>query len=263
MGKEKESVIDALKHTIDLGIQVVAIVVSHDDKQNYSSKLYDVARSFGIPVCSDIDVYEYLNDVKVLNFSLKNIDVVISYLFPKKIKTKLINLSRLGCINFHSAPLPKYRGWGVYNAGILNNEKEWGVSAHFVDENFDTGDLIKVNYFNIEPKKETAFSLERCSQKALFELFDEVMNMIINGETLPKIRQESNAGVNYSKKHTLNYEFIDLNDSSDIIDSKIRAFWYPPFAAKIILNGKKYSLVNSDIMNDITKKYLNSELIKP
>lgn len=253
MGKEKNSVIDALKCLIKLGVEVTTIIAPFNKKPD-NSELCNVAQSFHIPVCSDTDLYEHLVGKKAIGLNLENIDMVISFLFPKRIKKPLIDLSRLGCINFHSAPLPEYRGWGVYNAAILNNEQHWGVSAHFVDENFDTGDIIKVNCFNIDPKKETAFSLENRSQKELLNLFIEVMNIAILDKPLPRSRQKQEAGITYTKQDTLNHETVYITDSEYIIDKKIRAFWYPPFTAKIILNGRKYCLSTPEIMSSIDIK---------
>lgn len=254
MGKDKSC--EALRRIIDLGVEVVAVVVLAYNKQSSSeSKLYDIAKFFQLPVCSDDNIYEHIAKTKIMDIDIKNIDMVISFLFPKRIKKPLINLSRLGCINFHSAPLPEYRGWGVYNAAILNNERRWGVSAHFVDNDFDTGDIIKVDYFDIDPKKETAFSLERRSQQSLLELFDKVMKIAISGESLPRERQNQGIGTTYTKRDTLNHETVNFDDSVDIADAKIRAFWYPPFAAKIILNGEKRFLIPSEIMEDIAAKY--------
>ena len=42
-------------------------------------------------------------------------------------------LGRIGCLNFHPAPLPDLRGVGGYNVAILEGMREWGVSCHFVD----------------------------------------------------------------------------------------------------------------------------------
>jgi phosphoribosylglycinamide formyltransferase-1 len=50
-------------------------------------------------------------------------------------------------INIHPALLPKYGGKGMYGmkvheAVIANGEKESGITIHYVDENYDEGDII-------------------------------------------------------------------------------------------------------------------------
>lgn len=67
-------------------------------------------------------------------------------------------------INSHPALLPKYGGPGMYGtfvheAVIANNEEKSGVSIHFVNENYDEGEIILQKELSIE-KDETAISLE-------------------------------------------------------------------------------------------------------
>ena len=62
-----------------------------------------------------------------------DVDLVISFLFWKRIREPLLSLGRIGCLNFHPAPLPDMRGVGGYNVAVLEGMSEWGVSCHFVD----------------------------------------------------------------------------------------------------------------------------------
>ncbi len=59
---------------------------------------------------------------------------------------------------------------------------------------------------------------------------------------------------NFAHNHVVS-EIININDPENVIDAKIRAFWYPPFGAKIVLNSKKYCLVNQEIMDEVAKNY--------
>ena len=50
-------------------------------------------------------------------------------------------------INIHPALLPKYGGKGMYghfvhDAVVLNNERESGITIHYVNEQYDEGDII-------------------------------------------------------------------------------------------------------------------------
>jgi len=59
-------------------------------------------------------------------------------------------------INLHPALLPKYGGKGMYgdhvhNAVLANNEEESGITIHFVNEQFDEGEIIHQSKFKIEP----------------------------------------------------------------------------------------------------------------
>ena len=50
-------------------------------------------------------------------------------------------------INIHPALLPKYGGKGMYGINVHrvvleNKEKESGITIHYVDENYDEGNII-------------------------------------------------------------------------------------------------------------------------
>ena len=183
----------------------------------------------------------------------KEIDFVISYLYPKKIEEYLIKLPKKGCINFHPAPLPEFRGFIPYTFGILEGFPYWGVTAHYIDEEFDTGDIIQVKKFDSDLKIETSQSLERKSQIHLFKLFKETINKISKGKELSRKKQAK--GRYFSKKKFEDLRRINEKDTIEIINKKIRAFWYPPHpGAYIKINGKEFSLINKELLEYISKK---------
>jgi methionyl-tRNA formyltransferase len=69
-------------------------------------------------------------------------DLLISIAGNQIFKMPLINLATKGCLNLHTALLPKYRGLMPSFWVIKNNEKYTGVSIFFVDEGIDSGDIL-------------------------------------------------------------------------------------------------------------------------
>ena len=63
---------------------------------------------------------------------------------------ELLKIFSLGVVNIHGGKLPDYRGANVLQWAIINNEKEAGVSLHYVDEGIDTGDIIASSVVSIE-----------------------------------------------------------------------------------------------------------------
>ena len=113
---------------------------------------------------------------------------MLSFLFWKRLRAPLIELGRIGCLNFHPAPLPDMRGMGGFNVAILEGFAEWGVSGHFVDADFDTGDLVRVDRFPVEPAP------RRCrwtwtARCGLLALFKDVVDMAVDGTELPRTPQ--------------------------------------------------------------------------
>lgn len=75
------------------------------------------------------------------------IDYVILAGFLRKIPVDLIHKYENRMINVHPSLLPKYGGAGMYgnyvhNAVLINQEKETGITIHFVTEEFDQGQHI-------------------------------------------------------------------------------------------------------------------------
>ncbi len=58
------------------------------------------------------------------------------------IKEKVFSIPRLGSINLHQGLTPYYRGGPPVFWEIFNDEKEIGVTVHFVAATVDTGDII-------------------------------------------------------------------------------------------------------------------------
>ena len=185
MAKCKRSAARALDWLVSEGVDVAAVVASEPDRFTREEQRVDlVAERHGLRLVSDEELYAEPPE---------DVDVVISFLFWKLIREPLVSLGRIGCLNFHPAPLPDLRGLGGYNVAILEGMREWGVSCHFVDESFDTGDLVEVERFPIDPDSATAFSLDLESQERLFGLFQRVMGTAMAGEELPRTPQGSGA----------------------------------------------------------------------
>ena len=246
MAKSKRSAALALDWLVAEGVDVAAVVASEPDPLTREQQRVDlVAERHDLRVVSDEELYaEPPGDV----------DVVISFLYWKLIREPLVSLGRIGCLNFHPAPLPDMRGLGGYNVAILEGMREWGVSCHFVDESFDTGDLVEVERFAMDPDAATAFSLDLESQERLFGLFQRVMGMAIAGEELPRTPQGPGRYVDADE-----FERLRRVRPGDDLDRKLRAFWYPPHPGAVIeVEGSELTLVDERLLAEVAEAYRDS-----
>jgi methionyl-tRNA formyltransferase len=69
-------------------------------------------------------------------------DILISILGNQIFREPIIKLAPRGCLNLHTALLPKYRGLMPTFWVMKNNERYTGVSVFFVDEGIDSGPII-------------------------------------------------------------------------------------------------------------------------
>jgi len=91
------------------------------------------------------------------------------------------------------------------------------------------------------------------THEELYKLFEEIVEKILNEETLKKIIQTD--GRYFSLNELEQSKFIQGDESIEDIDKKIRAFWNPPHSgAQIKLRGKKYTIINEEILEWIARK---------
>ena len=230
---------EMLEWTIDQGIEVIGVCT---DTYTTDNPIVEKAEKLGIPLI-------FMEEAEALSAS---IDLAVSYLYSNKIRKPMIENPSFGCINFHPALLPDWRGTAGYNVAILNKLPEWGATAHYVDEHIDTGAIIRIFRFSFDYRHETAASLERKTQKMQMELYKSVITDIINNGRLESQVQDINQGMYISREEMRKMKQLDLE--KDDISLKVHAFWFPPYhGAYIEVDGKKYTLVDDKILDSLAK----------
>ena len=249
LGKHKRSAVRALGHLAETGWEVVAVVAPEPAPLTPPQQRLDqAAERHGVPRVDADAVYA---------MDVAEVDLVISFLFWQRIREPLISAPAIGCLNFHPAPLPDMRGLGGYNVAIAEGLAEWGVSAHFVDEHFDTGDLVAVERFPIDPDAETALSLDIKSQERLYDLFADVIDRALAGEDLPRAPQGKGR---YVTREEL--EELRRIRPGDDVDRKMRAFWYPPWpGATVEVDGRAVTVVDDRRLQELAELYRDSGYI--
>jgi methionyl-tRNA formyltransferase len=246
MAKCKRSAARALDWLVAEGVDVVAVVASEPDAFTRDEQRVDLAAErHGLALVRDEELYAAPPD---------DVDVVVSFLFWKRIREPLLSLGAIGCLNFHPAPLPDMRGLGGYNVAVLEAMSEWGVSCHFVDPEFDTGDLVEVERFAIDPDSATAFSVDLESQERLFGLFRRVMGRALAGEDLPRTPQGPGRYVTREE-----FESLRRVRPGDDVERKLRAFWYPPYPGALVdVDGRELTLVDERLLAEVANAYRDS-----
>lgn len=89
---------------------------------------------------------------------LKNlqVDIIVLAGFLWLVPKSLLNAFPNKIINLHPALLPKFGGKGMYGdnvhkAILAAGEEESGITIHFVNAEFDEGEVIHQSKFKIEP----------------------------------------------------------------------------------------------------------------
>ncbi len=174
-----------------------------------------------------LKVFQYNNSLKDSDFleEIKslNADIGVVASFNQKIPKELLTLTKDGFINLHPSLLPNYRGANPYSHVIINGEKESAITLHFMDENFDTGDIISQYRFKID-ENETMGTLFMRTNDMCASMLYEALDYY---ETHKLPRKPQPKGDKYKKAYALSFEnhnvFIDWNKTAEEIERFIRA----------------------------------------
>lgn len=249
LGKNKEAVKEALLSTLkDNNFDVVGVACSK------GGMLWQAAKSYGLKTYSNKSLYN--SDIS------SQIDLALSFLYPRKIKEPLISTPKLGCLNFHPAPLPKYRGVANYSRAILNGDNCFGVTCHYVDEGFDTGEIVEVRHIAMD-QEETSYTLEKKSLSELYCLYLDILVRISNspGQRLPsKDQRDYPERPIYTSISDIDFlREVKPGDSEEVVSRKVRAFWFPPFpGASIRVGNKEFTLIDTKILHQVSDWKKNS-----
>jgi methionyl-tRNA formyltransferase len=234
MAKETESSKKALKYLIESTVEIIRAVIKKNDEV-----LQSMCKENNIITCTET---ELLND-------FVNGELTADYIFSfywKKIKKEILDIPEKGSINFHPGPLPEARGSG-YHMAILESWGYWGVTAHFMDVEFDTGPIIECRRFKINDAIVNT-DLVKIAHERLYLLFKDILDQIEEGRKLESVIQKE--GRYFSLADLESKKLILDSDSVEDIDRKIRAFWNPPYSgAQIEIKEKKYTLINESILS--------------
>ena len=103
-------------------------------------------------------------------------DLLISILGNQIFKDPMIRLAPKGCLNLHTALLPKYRGLMPTFWVMKNDEEYTGVSVFFVDEGIDSGPIVVQEKVKIGNK--TQEELIKCTKKIGMDSIAKAVNLI-------------------------------------------------------------------------------------
>ncbi len=109
-------------------------------------------------------------------------DLLISILGNQIFKEPILNLAPKGCINLHTALLPKYRGLMPTFWVMKNREKYTGVTVFFVDKGIDSGPIIVQK--KVEIGNKTQEELIRYTKKLGMEAIAESIDLIEKDEVV-------------------------------------------------------------------------------
>lgn len=251
----------------DKSIEILFIVPRNDTKDN---TLRNFAKEYNIDYISKAYVNrpEFIQKVKAYQP-----DLLVSMSYNQIFRKEIINSVPHSIINCHAGKLPFYRGRNILNWCLINDEKEFGITVHFVDEGIDTGDIILQRVYPITDQDNYQSLLEIAYEECARIIYDAIK--LVQKEDYTRIFQKEIHPVGmYCGQRGIGDEWLDWNQTSREIFNFVRAICFPgPMAhTKIkgtddILKINKVRLINQaptykGIPGQIIGKSLDGFIIK-
>jgi len=150
---------------------------------NPNAYVIERCRQLGVP-CQVFGRKEFRETGSVLE-QLQGVapDLIVLAGFLWLVPSEIVKAFSRRIINIHPALLPKYGGKGMYGqrvhqAVVDNKETETGITIHYVDENYDEGDVILQTTCKVEPD-DSADDVAKKIHQLEYEHFPKVVESLL------------------------------------------------------------------------------------
>ena len=208
------------KILLDDSLKLVFICARYDAPDPI---LKEIACKFGIDFITNANINSYKFIEKVSRYSC---DLFISMSFNQIFRHEMINLTNYKIINCHAGRLPFYRGRNILNWALINDEKEFAVTVHFVDEGIDTGDIILQRSYSITDNDDYSTLLARAYDACAENLYNAIKLLQSGNQILVKQQSIHKLGF-YCTARKDGDERLDWNQRSRDVYNFVRAICRP------------------------------------
>ena len=225
------------------GVNIVGVLGPKKDHNMYNDfKKFVFSRGLNYVDFDELDEPQLIQKVKDLD-----IDAAVVCSYNYKVPRILREATKDGFINVHPSMLPKYRGGNPYSRVIMNGETETGVTIHFMDDGFDTGDIIAQKPYHI-PNKATMGTIFNELNFIGIELLLQVLQAY-ETQPLPRIPQPKGnfiSGNGIPDKEL----FINYEKSAEELERFIRAL-NPFLMASTTFRGNVMKFMKAEVASDV------------
>ena len=237
--------VPTLAALLDSRHEVVGVVTQPDRPKGRSGKLQpspvkEKALEADVPVLQPEKVKDpaFLPELEKLAP-----DVIVVVAFGQILPESVLNLPKYGCMNVHASLLPKLRGAAPIQWSVIDGDKESGVTIMQMDKGLDTGDILLVEKYTLDPK-ETGGSLFDKLSGLGGPLLLQALEQAEQG-TLSPVPQEHEKHT-YAKMLSKALGEIDFTKDAIVIERLIRGL-NPWPSAYTHLDGKMLKLWDADV----------------
>jgi methionyl-tRNA formyltransferase len=217
------------------GATVAAVFTHADDPREeiWFRSVRALAEAHGLPVFAPdtVNTPEWIARIAALQP-----DFLFSFYYRKILCREILDTARSGALNLHGSLLPKYRGRCPVNWVLIHDERETGVTLHYMEEKPDRGDIVAQRAVPITDD-DTALTLFRKMTDAAALLLRESYPLLVSGHAprLPQVQAQAS----YFGGRKPEDGRIDWNQPARAIFNLVRAVTHPYPGAFTTWEGRR------------------------
>ncbi len=189
--KRSLSIEKAIKACLRPPYRFLAYRILHLRKGNHN--IETIASRYHIPF---LKVHGKLDTEFQEELRKHNPDLICVASFNQLLKKEVIQIPKHGIINLHPSLLPYYPGHSPLFWMIMNGEKEWGVTVHYIDEGEDTGNIIhqsRIDYSDKDSGKQLWDKLSNKGAELMIKAIKDILGNKVTSYVQPKAKNRFRA----------------------------------------------------------------------
>ena len=225
---------NGLRRLAEISDVEIAFVCLRFEQPDQELKRLVESRGIDVLIHPDVNADDFFERTKPYQ-----IDLLVSMSFDQIFKSRILEYPKYHAINCHAGKLPFYRGRNILNWALINDEREFGITAHYIDTGIDTGDIIEQRTFPITDD-DTYQTLLSTAHRECPEVLASAVKQIMEGTAVRRPQREIHPVGMYCGQRTVGDERLNWNQTSRRVFNFVRAICAPgPGARSFIRRGER------------------------
>lgn len=206
----------------------VRFLIVPQDAGFRNERLLSLAELYGVP-------WSY----QIRELETRDLDLLLAVNYPKIVPTEF--LQRWPCINTHWSALPKYRGMHPTAWALINADYRVAVSVHWMEQDFDTGDILVQDYVSVPPDT-TIYEMHETLTTRQADAVIRLLETHQNPRSWPSIPQTQKQAT-YVPRRVPSDGIINWEWSTERIWNLVRVLQKPLYPGAFTFHGSRKLIV--------------------
>lgn len=175
-------------------------------------------------------------------------DLVLSWAFPWRVQEGALSVPPYGSVNYHPSLLPRHRGANPVAWTIRTGDKDYGVTWHWMDPEFDSGNILAQRATPVLDKDTIYDVIPRLTVLGL-RMLGGVIERVVDGD--PGEPQPTE-GVTEAGPFGDDYATIDWSMPAEAVHTQVRAWTFTPGTHSVVgpvaqLQGRRVRVLRTSL----------------